>query len=79
MSHKRSQEAKTKRRNSQRDRDIANNLVLNWSWHDQLKVPGEIVFAEITVGVCCDKIQEKLGYIPESVLEHEFGEVLNLK
>ena len=79
MSHKRSPEAKQRRRNDRRDRDIANNLLLNWSWHDMLKVPGEIVFTQPTVHVCEAKIMEKLGYVPQSVLDRDFGEVLNLR
>jgi hypothetical protein len=77
MSHKRSLEAKQKRRNARRDRDMANSIVLDWSWHDQVNVRGEIVFIKPNVKVCQQKIVEKVGYVPESVLNREFGEVLN--
>lgn len=66
-----------RRYSKRRTEEIGREIVLDWSWHDQLQVIGEIVFEPVQLKTVLEKLIEKFGFVPESVVEHDFGEVLN--
>ena len=70
-------ETQKKRVKHQNDLQLAHSVVLDWSYHDQLKVVGEIVFEKSRLTMCEEQIILKLGYVPQAALSHDFGEVLN--
>ena len=77
MSHKRSSEAKQKRHSKRQIQQIGHSVVLQWSWKDTEKVVGEIVFEPKQLTIVRERLTERFGYVPEQVLNHDFGEVLN--
>lgn len=77
--HIRTPKAKKKRSESQAAKDAANRIVMDWSYHDQLVVVGEIVFEQTRVEMCGEQLKLRLGYVPMEALNHDFGEVLNLQ
>jgi hypothetical protein len=67
-----------KHRQKQTEWKRANNITLNYSFCDRLKVIGEIVFTKETLPLVTEKLKEEFGgAVPEHALNHEFGEVLN--
>lgn len=84
MTHrgKRSQEGNNKQAQKfceyterQRDRDVANAIVLNFSLTDPYN--GEVVWHSETEQVIRDKLQAKFDCVPQFAVDHEFGDVLN--
>jgi hypothetical protein len=77
--HQPSQEKRNKRfrkwQEYREELDIANNIVLSFSWHDLEN--GEKVYAAEFEPIIKAKLQEKFEFIPQHALNHEFGEVLN--
>lgn len=76
MSKIKSLEAREKRKESYRKK--ANNITLDYSFCDRLKVIGEIVFTEETLPLVTEKLKEEFdGAVPQHAVNHEYGEVLN--
>ena len=66
------------RRQRQAEWKRANDITLDYSFCDRLKVIGEIVFAQSTLQIVTEKLKEEFGgAVPEHAIDHAYGEVLN--
>lgn len=75
--NKRSPQAQDRREQKRLERERANTITLNYSFHDLQKNPGEIVFIEDNIKTLKKLLTEEFGCVPQHAVDHSFGDVLN--